>query len=762
MDGKFDVMIAVDGELDGFAGGAADPDAVLEPGVVDIHAEGFPDRLFKRIEHGQQAALGAAGIHVEHPVEIPGIGAPTMDEIGFEQFAMFLEPLHPAGDDVAGAVGVEEARAAVTGLDTEGEVADQHAFVVIEMLVEGFDGGGGTAALVLGEGNEHPTHAGKFLPGTVIDVLAGVDDLLGAGKGPVDLAIAHAGLGGAGEEIMVGNVQVESLGAAPAIEVGDAAPLVPAGVFEGRMAGMMGGGAGIAGIGAVVFEQGEPAFPVELVEAPEIIGAPLAAQAGGIAERGLLSGRHDDVVAAAHGAGGEQGITADLNAPAAGVGGKGLGLGEGGGRFVLHVEPAAETEDEHLESDGGALFDGVGDGGAIGGDHVHHQGILGGPWCDGPVQATHGETGAFAVEAVVGKDPGAERFEGLARGDGLGGTEIGTDFEEAGGFLLVVDLGVEIGIGEPSIGSAIGAGDEHAAEGHVGFDMDVGRKPAFAEFVDFGEPFDGGEKFAGIGVEADGAVGGIGDGDPLGVAGQTVVEFVMDGDPDAACGAGIRTLEVESEGDSGRGPGGTGVVMTDPFPGEAFGGFASLETDELEGGGIVGEGADPFGAEEGVVGLALQTADFETLAVEGDDSFGFDAAQDRFTRDEVVEGDGGGVGLDAEDAADEPIGQFDLTCFGAGQDLGRVGGGIQEPIDRCRRPQGGEGTEQEDQGQPFQPTSNHPIHDGAETSAVEEIGRGNSWVCGRKIWFRKWTPGGFPRRRGGWGCLADGNRLRNR
>jgi len=28
MDGKFDVMIAVDGELDGFAGGAADPDAV--------------------------------------------------------------------------------------------------------------------------------------------------------------------------------------------------------------------------------------------------------------------------------------------------------------------------------------------------------------------------------------------------------------------------------------------------------------------------------------------------------------------------------------------------------------------------------------------------------------------------------------------------------------------------------------------------------------------------------------------------------------
>jgi len=73
-------------------------------------------------------------------------------------------------------------------------------------------------------------------------------------------------------------------------------------------------GADIARVGAIVLEQGEAALAMELVEALEIVLAPGALEAGGIAEGGLGARGHDHIVSAAHLAGGQQGVTADLDA----------------------------------------------------------------------------------------------------------------------------------------------------------------------------------------------------------------------------------------------------------------------------------------------------------------------------------------------------------------------------------------------------------------------------------------------------------------
>ena len=72
--------------------------------------------------------------------------------------------------------------------------AGEHGAVVVQVLVEGFDGRRGAAAVVLGQRDEHPAHARQLVLRAVEDVLAGVDHLLGAGQGPVHLPVAHAAL----------------------------------------------------------------------------------------------------------------------------------------------------------------------------------------------------------------------------------------------------------------------------------------------------------------------------------------------------------------------------------------------------------------------------------------------------------------------------------------------------------------------------------------------------------------------------------------
>src|SRR5665213_630822 len=88
------------------------------------------------------------------------------------------------------------------------------------------------------------------------------------------------------------------------------------------MARMFRGGADIAGVGAIVFEEREAGAVEESVDVLEVVFAPLAAQAWRVAEGGAagLAGLGIDTVALIiHPAAGQQRIAAQFHALAPGV-----------------------------------------------------------------------------------------------------------------------------------------------------------------------------------------------------------------------------------------------------------------------------------------------------------------------------------------------------------------------------------------------------------------------------------------------------------
>jgi hypothetical protein len=106
------------------------------------------------------------------------------------------------------------------------------------------------------------------------------------------------------------------------------------GVGEPAVAGVVGGGAKVAGIRAVVFEQVEPGTGEEVGEFAEVVGAPDASQAGGVSEdgaAGLAGGGVDDVVGVVDAPAAEEGVGSDLDAPGMGIVDVGLDAGEVGG-----------------------------------------------------------------------------------------------------------------------------------------------------------------------------------------------------------------------------------------------------------------------------------------------------------------------------------------------------------------------------------------------------------------------------------------------
>src|SRR5208283_2704178 len=107
------------------------------------------------------------------------------------------------------------------------------------------------STLILHQRHEHPSHAGRLFPRAVENVLASQENLAIAGERPVHFAVAHSGLVGAFEKIPVGYVEVDATGAAPGVEIADLFPLCPLRVLQAAVSGMGGGGADIAGVGAV-------------------------------------------------------------------------------------------------------------------------------------------------------------------------------------------------------------------------------------------------------------------------------------------------------------------------------------------------------------------------------------------------------------------------------------------------------------------------------------------------------------------------------
>ena len=109
-----------------------------------------------------------------------------------------------------------------------------------------------------------------------------------------------------------------------------------------------------------------------------------------------------------------------------------------------------------------------------------------------------------------------------------------------------------------------------------------------------------------------------------------------------------------------RRPGQVGRVRF-ALPGEALLRLARLVADESEGDRVRDKLIFHFRVQIGVIRLSLEAPDVAIDAVQPQPGFRFDAAQERpAARHQVVEGDGGGVGRDAEDAADQAVRQDDL------------------------------------------------------------------------------------------------------
>ena len=68
---------------------------------------------------------------MEHPVQIPSVGPSAMDQVALENVSVRLKPIHFAFDHGPGHFAVKEARPAITGLDSQGQITLQHVPIMV-------------------------------------------------------------------------------------------------------------------------------------------------------------------------------------------------------------------------------------------------------------------------------------------------------------------------------------------------------------------------------------------------------------------------------------------------------------------------------------------------------------------------------------------------------------------------------------------------------------------------------------------------------
>ena len=125
---------------------------------------------------------------------------------------------------------------------------------MVDVLVERFDRRRRPPTVILRQRDKHPAHARGFLPSAIVDILASMDGLLLSGQRPVDLPVTHPGFIRTDQEIMIGDIQKQSLFAAPTVKLCDRIPLIPSRIVEALMPRMQLALARIAGVRAVVFQ----------------------------------------------------------------------------------------------------------------------------------------------------------------------------------------------------------------------------------------------------------------------------------------------------------------------------------------------------------------------------------------------------------------------------------------------------------------------------------------------------------------------------
>ena len=157
-------------------------------------------------------------------------------------------------------------------------------FVFEQVFVEGLQGSGLSSSLILHERNKAPACRSHPIPCTIIIQLAGMDDLSIPGKRPVGFTVTNACLGRPVQEIEIGNIDINAILAHPTIEIGYLMELIPLGIFQPFMIGMVGRCAYVAGIGAVVLEATHARTLEEGSYMMKILISPIAAKAGSATE----------------------------------------------------------------------------------------------------------------------------------------------------------------------------------------------------------------------------------------------------------------------------------------------------------------------------------------------------------------------------------------------------------------------------------------------------------------------------------------------
>ena len=547
------------------------------------------------------------------------------------------------------------------------------------MLSQRFERRRSPSAVVLHQRHEAPQRRRYALPRAVVVELARVHELAVARQRPVGLAIADAGLGRAVQEIEVGHVKVDALGAHPVVQLGYLAELVPLRVGQALVVRMRGRGADVARIGAVVLEAAHARTLEEGAYLVEVLVSPVAAQAGRAAEGHAAAVSRlgvDNVHLVAYPAARQKRVAPHLDALAAGIVDQLAELGRVGLRDILGVGTRAKAEDDHLIARLGTLVNGRAHGFGVARREVQENGVLRRPRSHRTVETAREEPLALAVEAVEGHLVDAERREGLPRRHGLVGSQRRRDVKYAARLHQVVALRRIGRVLDPLLGDVGLLLREAALAVVVALDVDVGQQE-------------------GVGVAAARRLG-LGKGQVLEVEridikrhGRTVHHLHALADDGNLVIYGemhlhrhIRQHAAAAQREYYLAPRGILLVqrpaVARPLERGAY--LADLEILHHE---RVGDGLhlpDPLGLEICPLGLSRKAADRPPAAVDCDETLAADGAQHALARHAVGEVRRGQVGEYAQRARHHAVGHDDALAVGGAVDTRLRALGREQPV----------------------------------------------------------------------------------
>ena len=497
-----------------------------------------------------------------------------------------------------------------------------------------------------------------------------MDRLLRARQRPIGLAVAHAGLVGAVEEVPVRHVEVDAATAAPSVEVRDDRVLHPLRVGEALLERRPRGSVRIPRIAAVVFQavEGrdleEPAQLLEVALSPRArerrcMAKDLAARLARVGVDAVVGFRLD--LAAA-----EQRVATDLDAARMRKVCELLPAREIRFALVLDVEAAAEAEDDEFEADLLALLDRRTHHCRLGSAQMHHQRVLARPRRKHAIHPPQRERATVSIAvATMAQSPRATRCERRVGRDGLRGAEVGPHFEQALRALLVVDLRVVGRIGEPpdAVRTPVCAG--HCVERKVRLDMNV-RQPHVASLrLDARLSLDHRPLERREAIEHDRSRAAVVDLEPLAQQRQAVVELQVHIDAQR----GIRALgrcERQHRVHPARRP----RDVTDDRsrarglrPCKARFHRRELARHAAECSGIGGQRIDPLRQQEGAVALPHESAHGERLAVDLDARHRLRRAQQLLTVLPVLQADQRCVRRQSIRRSQDPVVEHEIAAI---------------------------------------------------------------------------------------------------